>query len=38
MAKPAFIFDGRNILDHSRLYEIGFNVYAIGQPPRLHGR
>jgi UDPglucose 6-dehydrogenase len=38
MAKPAFIFDGRNILDHSRLYEIGFNVYAIGQPPRVHSR
>ncbi len=38
MAKPAFIFDGRNLLDHARLYEIGFNVYAIGQPPRVHGR
>jgi len=38
MAKPAFVFDGRNILDHSRLYEIGFNVYAIGEPPRVHGR
>ena len=38
MAKPAFLFDGRNILDHSHLYEIGFNVYAIGQPPRVHGR
>lgn len=38
MAKPAFLFDGRNILNHARLYEIGFNVYAIGQPPRVHGR
>ena len=36
MAKPAFIFDGRNILDHQRLYEIGFNVYAIGRPPMVH--
>ncbi len=36
MAKPAFIFDGRNILDQSRLYEFGFNVYAIGKPPRVH--
>lgn len=36
MAKPAFLFDGRNILDHARLYEIGFNVYAIGMPPRIH--
>ena len=33
MAKPSFIFDGRNHLDHQRLFEIGFNVYAIGRPP-----
>ena len=33
MAKPAFIFDGRNLLDHKKLYEIGFNVYPIGKPP-----
>lgn len=33
MIKPAFIFDGRNILDHKRLYSLGFNVYAIGKPP-----
>jgi UDPglucose 6-dehydrogenase len=32
MVKPAFIFDGRNLLDHKRLYEIGFNVYPIGKP------
>lgn len=36
MVKPAFIFDGRNILDHKKLYEMGFNVLAIGKPPRLH--
>jgi UDPglucose 6-dehydrogenase len=36
MVKPAFIFDGRNILDHKKLYEMGFNVYAIGKPPRTH--
>ncbi len=36
MVKPAFIFDGRNILDHKRLYEMGFNVYAIGRPPMTH--
>jgi UDPglucose 6-dehydrogenase len=36
MAKPAFIFDGRNLLDHNRLYEIGFNVYPIGKPKRSH--
>jgi len=33
MIKPAFIFDGRNILDHKKLYGMGFNVYAIGKPP-----
>ncbi|MFH0921104.1 MAG: nucleotide sugar dehydrogenase [Fibrobacterota bacterium] len=31
MEKPAFIFDGRNILDHARLFEIGFNVYSLGK-------
>jgi len=36
MAKPAFIFDGRNLLDHRRLYEMGFSVYAIGKPPLTH--
>jgi UDPglucose 6-dehydrogenase len=34
MVKPAFLFDGRNLLDHRKLYEIGFNVYPIGKPPR----
>jgi UDPglucose 6-dehydrogenase len=33
MIKPAFIFDGRNILDHRALHELGFNVYAIGKSP-----
>lgn len=32
MIKPAFIFDGRNILNHTKLLEIGFEVYAIGKP------
>ena len=36
MAKPAFIFDGRNILDHETLFRMGFNVYSIGKPPRTH--
>lgn len=31
MKKPAFIFDGRNILDHKKLIEIGFKVKAIGK-------
>lgn len=32
MLKPAFVFDGRNILNHDELREIGFEVYAIGKP------
>ncbi len=32
MQKPAFVFDGRNILDHEHLKEIGFIVYALGKP------
>lgn len=32
MSKPAFIFDGRNILDHDELRKIGFVVFAIGKP------
>jgi UDPglucose 6-dehydrogenase len=36
MVKPAFVFDGRNILDHQKLFDLGFNVYAIGKPPRVH--
>jgi UDPglucose 6-dehydrogenase len=36
MVKPAFIFDGRNILDHRRCFDIGFNVYPIGKPPLTH--
>lgn len=31
MMKPAFVFDGRNRLDHQALYEIGFNVCGIGK-------
>ena len=30
MQKPAFVFDGRNILDRKQLEEIGFEVYSIG--------
>lgn len=38
MTKPSFIFDGRNILDHALLRELGFIVYAIGKPldPKLN--
>jgi UDPglucose 6-dehydrogenase len=31
MFKPAFLFDGRNLLDHESLRTLGFNVYAIGK-------
>ncbi len=36
MEKPSFIFDGRNILDHQKLFEIGFNVYPLGKPHLIH--
>jgi UDPglucose 6-dehydrogenase len=36
MVKPAFLFDGRNILDHSALHAIGFNVFPIGKRPLKH--
>jgi len=36
MEKPAFLFDGRNILDHGKCFDIGFNVYPIGKPPMTH--
>jgi UDPglucose 6-dehydrogenase len=36
MEKPAFVFDGRNILDHKALFDIGFNVFAIGKSPQKH--
>jgi UDPglucose 6-dehydrogenase len=32
MHKPAFAFDGRNILPHGTMREIGFEVHAIGKP------
>merc|ERR1711988_1573143 len=31
MQKPAFIFDGRNIIDVKKLQEIGFNVWSVGK-------
>ena len=31
MLKPAFVFDGRSILPHAKLKEIGFRVFAIGK-------
>ena len=31
MKKPAFVFDGRNIVDAEKLREIGFKVFLIGK-------
>jgi len=36
MLKPAFLFDGRNIIDHKKCFAIGFNVYPIGKPALSH--
>lgn len=36
MVKPPFLFDGRNLLDHHRMHDIGFNVYPLGKPPLVH--
>jgi len=33
MQRPAFIFDGHNLLDHDALREIGYIVFGIGKPP-----
>jgi len=32
MKKPAFIFDGRNIVDVEAVKKIGFNCFSIGKP------
>lgn len=31
MQKPAFVFDGRNMLDHAALERVGFEVHALGK-------
>ncbi len=36
MERPAFIFDGRNVLRHKALFEMGFNVFPLGQPALKH--
>ncbi len=32
MKKPAFIFDGRNLLNLKQLQTLGFEAYGIGKP------
>ncbi len=36
MPQPAFLFDGRNILDHQAMFDLGFNVYPTGKAPMRH--
>ena len=36
MEKPAFVFDGVNILDHQTLYDIGFDVFPLGKSALKH--
>jgi UDPglucose 6-dehydrogenase len=36
MVKPAFLFDGRNIIDHKKCHSMGFNVYPIGKMALTH--
>ena len=36
MVQPAFLFDGRNHLDHQKLFGLGFNVYSIGKAALKH--
>merc|ERR1711957_315349 len=38
MMKPAFLFDGRGILNHTELEELGFEVHAIGKGRGPDGR
>lgn len=38
MPKPAFLFDGRNIVDLAALRKIGFRVAGIGKPEPVEGR
>ena len=35
MKKPAFIFDGRSIVDARALRSIGFKVHSVGQGPEV---
>lgn len=36
MEHPSFVFDGRNILDHKALFDLGFNVFPLGQASLKH--
>jgi len=34
MSKPAFLFDGRNVVDLKEITNVGFEAYAIGKPSK----
>ncbi|MBN1364126.1 MAG: nucleotide sugar dehydrogenase [Syntrophaceae bacterium] len=36
MVKPAFLFDGRNVIDRKKCHSIGFNIYVIGKRALTH--
>ena len=36
MTRPSTLFDGRNILDHRKCFEIGFNVFPVGKRALTH--
>lgn len=36
MQKPAFLFDGRRLLDREKLHKLGFNIYTIGAAALKH--
>jgi len=36
MVKPAYLFDGRNMVDRKKCFDIGFNVYSIGKEALIH--
>jgi len=36
MVKPAYLFDGRNMVNRQDCYHIGFNVYSIGKNALIH--
>ncbi|XP_038069186.1 UDP-glucose 6-dehydrogenase-like [Patiria miniata] len=37
MLKPAFAFDGRRILDHSLLHQLGFHIETVGKKTLISG-
>jgi UDPglucose 6-dehydrogenase len=36
MVKPAYLFDGRNMVNRNACFDIGFNVYSIGKEALIH--